>query len=117
MPAIVSLKADGLCAVLLASIGEGFVLCASGLVLSLKLISQGCLLIAFGAVRKCFLRMARFLVGFLHNEPPTNSVCSPFKMQPERKRLSQVLIAFVGAQRWTSVGVGTRAHLQVLICP
>lgn len=89
-----------------------------GLVLSLKLILQGCLLIAFGADRKCFSRMAHFLVGFCIMSLQLIAFAPPFKMQPERKQLSQVLMVFVGAQRWASMGVGsTRAHLQVIICP
>lgn len=101
-----SLNADGLCAVLLASVdGRGFVLRASersGVLF--ETCHTGVLLIASGAVRECFQR-ASFSCGILHIEPQTNRVCSPFKMQPKGRHPSPVLMAIVGAQKWTRMWV------------
>ena len=101
-----SLKADGLCAVLLAWVdGRGFVLRASERSGALfETYRTGVLLIASGAVGERFQR-ASFSCGILHIEPQTNSGCSPFKMQPKGKHLSQVLRAIAGAQKWTRTWV------------
>lgn len=83
--AIMCLKADRLCAVLLAKIAETlFFMLPIVLMLSLKHSSRRYLLIA-SELLGSILCLSSFFLGLLHIEPHINGVCSYFKIRAGRQ--------------------------------
>lgn len=83
--AIMCLKADRLCAVLLAKIAETlFFMLPIILMLSLKHSSRRYLLIA-SELLGSILCLSSFFLGLLHIEPHINGICSNFKIRAGRQ--------------------------------
>lgn len=105
--AIMCLKADGLCAVLLAKIAETlFFMLQIVLMLSLKHSSHRYLLIA-SELLGSILCLSSFFWRLLHIEPPINGICSHFKIHAGGWSVSKTLthLCYL-AEPWACGGLG-----------